>query len=156
MSTTVFLKCQDKYLFLLRSPHKTVDPNRLNGVGGKLEPGENYLDAAIRETQEETGYPVEASQAVFLGLTQLKDGYADDWLAAFFLFEVDTFEIPIGNDTREGQLMWLPPDEILTSPHELVDDLHNIWPEIIQGRQFFLQATLNNQEKITQYSLTTL
>jgi 8-oxo-dGTP pyrophosphatase MutT (NUDIX family) len=156
ISVTVFLKCQSKYLFLLRSPERTVDANRLNGIGGKVESGENFLDTALRETQEETGYLVTAEQTRWAGMANLEGGYPVDWITVFFVIEVDSLEIPVGHDTREGQLMWLKPDEVLSSKHELVDDLYLIWPLVIKQQPFFLQATLNDQEKIAKHSLTIL
>lgn len=156
MSVTVFLQCQSKFLLVHRSPHKKVDANRLNGIGGKVEPGENFLETAVRETREETGYQLSPADFRFVGLTQLQGGYEDDWVAAFFTAQVTTPVVPIGMDTPEGQLLWLSADEVVHSPYECVDDLHYIWPAISQGQIFFLAATLDSQEKIQQSSLTTL
>jgi len=48
-SVTNFLHCGDDYLFIHRTKRQNkTDGNRLNGIGGKLEPGENFLQAAIR------------------------------------------------------------------------------------------------------------
>jgi len=39
-----------------RSPHKDIQPGKWDtSVGGHLDPGENYLEAAIREMSEELG-----------------------------------------------------------------------------------------------------
>ena len=63
-SVTCFLYHGDDYLFLKRNLSKRIDPGRLNGIGGRVEPRENYLDAAIRETKEETGYQVSVDDIV--------------------------------------------------------------------------------------------
>ena len=49
----VFNKDKDKVLFCKRKKEPFKD--RLNFVGGKVEPGETSEDAAYRELQEETG-----------------------------------------------------------------------------------------------------
>ena len=39
-----------------RSPHKDIQPGKWDtSVGGHLDPGENYLEAAVREMHEELG-----------------------------------------------------------------------------------------------------
>ncbi|MBI5624029.1 MAG: 8-oxo-dGTP diphosphatase [Elusimicrobia bacterium] len=49
---------------------------KINGPGGRIEPGETPLAAALRETEEEVGLtPTGVSQAGEL-LFQFKDGYA--------------------------------------------------------------------------------
>ena len=59
-SVTNFLHHGDDYLFVHRNKKTDhqVDSGRLNGIGGKLEPEEDFLQAAIRETEEETGLEV--------------------------------------------------------------------------------------------------
>ena len=43
-SVTNFIHCGDDYLFIHRTKRDNkVDEGRLNGVGGKLEPGENFF-----------------------------------------------------------------------------------------------------------------
>ena len=42
-SVTCFLHCGDEYLFLRRNTDKEVEAGKLNGIGGRLEIGENYL-----------------------------------------------------------------------------------------------------------------
>lgn len=154
-SVTNFIHCGDEYLFLHRAAHKKTDPNRLNGVGGKLEVGENYLQCAIRETKEETGYIVQPSDLTLAGVVQLEGGYPEDWIMCFFKIKVSTTNIPLGKETSDGTLLWLHKDEVLTSPYELVDDLRYCFEEIVREDElFFIQATLGDDQKIIQKSIS--
>lgn len=45
----------DKPVMLIRKAKPEWQKGRLNLVGGKVEPGEEFIDAAIREFREETG-----------------------------------------------------------------------------------------------------
>lgn len=156
-STTVFLHHEGQYLFILRNKDKKVDAGRLNGIGGKVESGEDYLTNAIRETKEETGLLIKPEQIKFVGLIQLEGGYAVDWLCAFFKVEVESKELPIGNKCREGKLLWLTIKEVLDSDYELVDDLHCLLPLLEKDHQiFFANAQVNDQEKIDQIKISEL
>jgi 8-oxo-dGTP diphosphatase len=156
-SVTNFLRHGDELLFIHRSPHRKVDPNRLNGIGGKLESGENYLDAALRETTEETGFVVGPEHTQFIGIGRLEGGYQEDWVMAFFLIDVPTKTVPLGSQISEGELIWLTPQAALSSDYELVDDLRIILPEIIAGRlPFFFSSQVNASEKIEHYTLRSL
>lgn len=41
---------------LIRKTHPEIQKGFLNGVGGKIEQGENSIDAMCREFEEETGF----------------------------------------------------------------------------------------------------
>lgn len=166
-SVTNFLHCGDEYLFLLRKNSKKIDAGKLNGVGGKLESGEDYLTAAIRETQEETGYVVTPPQIKLSGVAKLESfesergGYQEDWVFCFFKIAVPTKEIPLGMQTDDGQLIWLHKNEVLTSGYDLVDDLHICFPEIAKDENgvsdiFFFHEFANAKEKVEKYTLTRL
>lgn len=155
-STTVFLYYEDEYLFMYRTGDVSVDKNKLNGIGGKLEQGENYLDGAVRETFEETGYKVSLENIKFSGLIKLHGGYPDDWVMCFFKIKVDSKEIPHGNKVREGELLWIHKDNVLSSEFELVDDLHHVWQHIVGDKVFFATTEVGEDEKVKNISLTTL
>ncbi len=156
-SVTVFIHYQGEYLFLHRTPEKIVDGNRINGIGGKVEPKEDYLQAAIRETKEETGYEVDKEQVNFLGLLKLEGGYPQDWLVAFFEIEVDSKNIPIGSECREGKFLWLKPEELFEQEYELVDDLNYIFQPYIQNNKiFFANARINEEEKVEEINVSEL
>lgn len=153
-SVTNFLKYKNRYLFVKRAADKKVDANRLNGIGGKTEPGEDFLSCAIRETEEETGYQVCKSDCQLMGVVKLEGGYEEDWVVCFFEIEVKTDQIPLGFKSNEGEFMWLTPVEALNSGHELVDDLHYSLPLFEKGQfPFFMTGVLNDDEKIKEYSL---
>lgn len=49
-------------VLLLRKNRPKWQASCLNGPGGKAEPGEDYLDAMVREFEEETGLTIPASE----------------------------------------------------------------------------------------------
>ena len=82
-SVTKFIYHKDKWLFLKRGSNKRVDPGKLNGIGRRLEEGENYLEACIRETEEETGYIVKPKDISLAGIVKLSEEYKEDWIMCF-------------------------------------------------------------------------
>lgn len=130
-SVTCFLRCDDHFLFIHRTKKGTTsDAGRLNGIGGKLETGEDFLSAALRETYEETGFVVEPEHARLRAVVNMTGGYPEDWVMCFFTLDVPTRTIPNGMENDEGQLLWLQRDAVLTSDYELVDDLHYCWEHL--------------------------
>lgn len=156
-SVTNFLYYNDEYLFIHRNSSKKIDPNKLNGIGGRVEPGENYLDAAIRETEEETGYKVTTQNICLAGVVKLEGGYNEDWVMCFFKIKVPSKKIPLGNVTDDGKLVWLHKDNVLDNTYELVDDLNYCFKDVIEGNEiFFITAKLGEDQKITQVSISKL
>lgn len=158
-SVNNFIHHGDEYLFVKRAADKEVDAGRLNSIGGKLEPGENWLDAVIRETEEEIGLKVAKEDVEFLGIVRLEGGYDEDWIMCFYKTEVDSKDIiPQGHISSEGEFMWLHKDDVLKSEHELVDDLFHSFEDIVNSKDqvFFASAELNEKQKVEKYSVTKL
>lgn len=156
-SVVNFLYVGDEYLFLKRGPHKRIDPGKLNGIGGRLEPGEDYVRAAIRETEEETGYIVTPNDLSFAGVMKLQGGYEEDWVMCYFIIRVPTKDIPLGSKTEDGELIWIHKDQVLDSNYELIDDLRFCWKELTEGQQLlFMTAIMNSEEKVDTISISSL
>lgn len=154
-SVNNFVHHGDEYLFLLRNKDKKVDPGRLNSIGGKVEPGENYLDCVIRETEEEMGMSISPSEVQFLGVVRLEEGYDEDWVMCFFKTEVKEKHIQHGTKTSDGELLWIHKDKVLNSGYELVDDLYYSFEDIARGDEiFFANAVLNDNQKVEKYSVS--
>lgn len=148
-SVTCFLNYQDEFLFVHRTKKgNDTDAQKLNGIGGKLEPGENFLECALREIAEETGYHVSGKECTLAGVVNMTGGYKNDWLMCFFVINVSSKEIPIGSENAEGELHWINKDELLQSNFNLVDDLHYCWQDIVNKKLFFASAKVNEHEKI--------
>lgn len=155
LTVTIFIHCGNDYLFLKRSAQKRIDPGKLNGVGGGVEPGEDYLSAAIREVSEETGYDV-SKTIEFIGLGHIQEGYPEDYLVAFFKASVTSKKIPVGDETEDGKLIWIAKDKVLDSEYGKVDDLNYIFKQVTEDKTFFFNAQMSSPEKIDKISLTTL
>jgi 8-oxo-dGTP pyrophosphatase MutT (NUDIX family) len=153
-SVTNFLYCGDEYLFLKRNKHAKINAGEMNGIGGKVEPNENYLEAAIRETEEETGYKVSPDDISFCGLIHFTGGYAKDWITGFFKIKVPHKSIPLGSHIKEGELFWIHKDKVLNNGHTLVDDIQYIFQDIINEKEIFFMAAEvgGNELKILKHS----
>lgn len=154
-SATVFIYCGDDYLFLKRNLDKRVDPGRLNGVGGRLEAGEDYMTAAIREIAEETGYKVRQEDVQLAAVGKLEGGYQEDWVMCFFKVKVRNKQIPLGQKTEDGELIWINKDKVLDSEYELVDDINYCFKDLVEGKNIvFFNAKLGENQKISEISIS--
>lgn len=153
-SVTCFLHCGDEYLFIHRTKRDNAnDGGRLNGVGGKLEQGEDYLSAAIRETYEETGLTVTPEQIQLKAIVNMSSGYPEDWVICFFAITLPSKEIPLGLENDEGQLIWLPRENVLSSEYLLVDDINYCWDHISgdEKRTLFVGCTVSDKLEIQNW-----
>jgi 8-oxo-dGTP pyrophosphatase MutT (NUDIX family) len=156
-SVTNFIYCGDEFLMLKRSAHKRIDPNKLNGVGGRVDPGEDMLNTVIRETAEETGYKITTDQIQFRGLLKLEGGYDEDWIVGIFLIEVHDKTLPIGSKTADGELMWIHKDKVLDTEYELIDDLKYYFKQLIDSTDMlFMNAQMDQNEKVTDFKISIL
>ncbi len=99
--------------------HRNTRPDDLhlgkyNGLGGKLEPGEDIVAGLKREVREEAGLECEE---ILLRGTISWPGFGkggEDWFG--FIFRVDRFRGTPFTDNPEGTLAWVPVEEVLTLP----------------------------------------
>lgn len=106
---------------LLINKKRGLGAGKVNAPGGHIEEGETALEAAIRETQEETGLtPLNVKEAgklyfqftkglkmegtVFIADSCLGEAYETDEADPFW---IDIKDIPY-NDMWEDDLLWLP------------------------------------------------
>ena len=74
--------------------------------GGKLEPGEGYYDAMVRETFEETGLVVRSAYLLFSGV--------DESGHMVHAFQVSGYQ-GVPESKEEGVVEWLSPEEMITA-----------------------------------------
>ncbi len=114
---------------LLIRKKRGLGAGKVNGPGGRLEPGESPQQCAVRETQEELGVtpldPVCRGELFF----QFCDGYALH-CAVFFAPDCEGEAV----ETDEAIPLWTPLDAI---PYEEMwaDDIHWL-PGVLAGRTF--------------------
>lgn len=125
-----FIRDGDRLLLL----HRRNPPNagQWDGVGGKLEAGEDPFTACRREVKEETGLDILAPQLrALLTVTVRSTGF----LWVLFTFTADT---PGGTPvvSAEGELAWVPIDRVHTLP--VVPDLPVILPHILAAPEVLI------------------
>jgi 8-oxo-dGTP diphosphatase len=129
--TLCILRNNDKFLLLKRNN----EPNKgkITPVGGKLEPFESPLKAAIRETYEETGVILESMD--FCGMLTESSPLEYNWILYVFLADIEWIEPP---ECDEGVLEWIPFDEIVNFPTPETD--FYIYSYILKRMKFVFTA----------------
>jgi mutator protein MutT len=119
---------KDGRVLLIRKK-RGLGAGKINAPGGKLEPGETPLQAAIRETQEEIGVtPLHLEERGFLRF-QFVDGYS---LSCVVFLATDLEGEPVS--TEEADPMWF--DLGAVPYHEMWADDSEWLPTVLSGGTF--------------------
>ena len=126
-ATLVFV-VKDSSMLLIRKK-RGLGAGKINAPGGRLEPGETPLEAAIRETREEVLVtPLDLSYAG-VNLFQFVDGYS----IHVHVFKALDFEGEPA-ETDEAAPLWVPVDRI---PYEEMWEDDRLWiPLLLRGVPF--------------------
>jgi len=151
-STTVAAVVEQGGRLLMIEEH-TADGLRLNQPAGHLDPGETLVQAAVRETLEETGWTV-APQAV-LGTYMARYANASRGIDVTYLRHTFVCS-PVSHDpcraldTGIVRALWLTPDEILATPERhrspLVSRAVLDW---LAGRRYPLELVWTHDSALT-------
>ena len=112
---TCIIEHQGKILLLKRSEEVGTYKELWGGVAGFIEPGEEPVEAALKEIHEEIGIP--ASELTLIkkfDQVQFTDLYEEkfyDWIVHPFLFTIDNKE-KIRLDWEHTDYCWIPPAEV--------------------------------------------
>jgi 8-oxo-dGTP diphosphatase len=137
----IYLRAGDEILMIHKnkgSPDLNAHYSKWNGLGGKLEALESPLDAAARETFEESGIRVRPQDFSALGTLYFPDFKAppksarpEDWSVWVYTAQVSR-ESLIERESDEGTLAWVKDRELLSL---------NLWP----GDRYFLPFVIQRQ-----------
>lgn len=121
-----------------------------NGLGGKCEINESYLEAAKRELEEESGLVFALDRFRFLGFLQFPNFKAqknEDWSVMVFTVEAQASELgTLVLKSKEGTLHWIE-DSKLSSLPLWAGDRHFI-DHVRDSRPFFGSITYEGPEVI--------
>ncbi|ADN01960.1 8-oxo-dGTP diphosphatase [Spirochaeta thermophila] len=112
---------------LLIHKKRGLGKGKINAPGGRIEPGETALEAAVRETQEEVGLipinPQECARLHFL----FTDGYSLHGT----VFRAFSYEGTL-RETEEAIPLWSPVSSI---PYDRMWEDDRLWiPHLLEGR----------------------
>jgi len=135
------------YLLLL---HRAKEPHKglLNGVGGKIKPGETPYQCICREVEEETGIRPHAGSLRFAGIVTWNAGAdVDPQSTGMYAYVVrlpnDTLMQTYARGTREGRLDW----------YDLSWACRPTNTEVVNNIQFYLPDMLGGTPPV-QWALT--
>ena len=126
-ATLVFVIRDDEILLIDKKTG--LGKGKVNGPGGKVEPGELPEACAVRECQEELGITVSDLQYCGQHRFQFVDGYS----IHVWVYLTTEFE-GVPTESVEAKPLWVPLDEI---PYELMWEDDRIWiPMMLRGERF--------------------
>lgn len=126
-ATLVFVIEDDRILLIRKK--RGLGLGKVNGPGGKLDPGEDAVTCARRECREELGIDVGRLECVGEHRFQFVDGYS----IHCWVFRTESYEGE-AVETAEAVPLWTPLDDI---PYDEMWEDDRMWlPLVIQGQPF--------------------
>jgi 8-oxo-dGTP pyrophosphatase MutT (NUDIX family) len=114
-----FIEYEGKILLLHRNSDRP-EGNKLGAVVGKIEQGESYIDAIIREIFEETGNKINSNELEYLG--EIFN------IPLFKLKLKEKFQVKIRCDEHHD-FKWATPQDIY-SMENVVSGMHDFLKEV--------------------------
>ena len=126
-ATLVFVGRGDEILLINKKTG--LGKGKVNGPGGKVDPGETPEVCAVRECQEELGITVSNLEYCGQHRFQFVDGYSIHvWVYRTREFEGEPTE------SREARPLWVPMDDI---PYDEMWEDDCLWlPMLLRGERF--------------------
>lgn len=144
LTTLCYIEKDDKYLMLHRIKKKNDEnQDKWIGVGGKFEPGETPEECLLREVREETGLTLLSFR--FRGIVTF---VSDEWGTEYMhLFTADEYTGEM-IECDEGELVWIPKDEIETLK---IWEGDKVFLRLLREKQNFFSLKLRYEgEKLVQ------
>lgn len=138
----IALRHGNSFMLLNRynEPHKGM----YTPVGGKLDPFENPLQAALRETHEETG--IQLDNIKFAGILTETSPVNYNWIIYVYQAEIEKMPPPFCD---EGILKWIDFEDLPNIPTPPTDLA--VYQYLIEGKRFVFTA--NFDENINLLSM---
>ena len=126
-ATLVFVFRDDEVLLINKK--RGLGQGKVNGPGGKVDPGETPEESAVRECREELH--IEVSNLEYCG--EHKFQFTDGYSIHVWVYRTRDFT-GVPTETEEAEPLWTPIDNI---PFDLMweDDRHWL-PMLIRGEKF--------------------
>ena len=122
----------DDILLLLRSGTGYKD-DEWGPPSGKVEPGETYPEAAVRELAEETGMSVRPSDMRFLHAIERVPTSGSHWVGLFFEVDVASIE-PVNREPHKHSALDFFPTSAL--PDRTVDYVRHVVDAARRGERY--------------------
>lgn len=136
IAVMVILRAGDQFLLLKRA--KAPNQGKYAPVGGKLEAQERPVDAARRETLEETG--IDIANPVLCGVLSETAPSDYNWLCYIYVADIP-YQAPPPCD--EGILEWIGPERLAHIPTPATDLA--IYDYVRRGEKFVIDAVFDAQ-----------
>lgn len=109
----------DGKLLFVEQYRKPLEKSIVEIPAGKLEKGEEPIQTAVRELEEETGYTTEIQSLKFVDSFYTSPGFADEKMYIYLATEIEKLEIEVEGDEDEFvELLELTLDEAFTYMRE--------------------------------------
>jgi len=117
LATLGYVLSSDKQQVLLIHRNRRLDDAHLgkyNGLGGKLDPGEDVVSCMRREIREEAG--LECDSMILRGTISWPGfgKHGEDWFG--FIFRIGCWHGNLRSENAEGTLEWFKVDKLLELP----------------------------------------
>lgn len=139
VATLCILRNDSRLLLLKRA--KAPHQHHYTPVGGKLDPYESPLQAAIRETYEETGIVVDTMG--FCGILTETSPTNYNWIGYVYVAEIDAISPPY---CKEFKLEWIEFEHLAQVPTPKTD--WYIYQYILNNKKFVFNAEYDQEIRL--------
>lgn len=153
LTTQCYIRHNGRVLMLHRIKKKVdINQGKWIGIGGKMEGGESPDECIRREVLEETGLTIHDPQlrAIVTFNFESPQPELEDWDVEYmFVYTCDRFSGELTSVCDEGELAWVPEDEIDSLPQWEGDRL--FMKPVLSGEPFFSMKLNYRGDELLNY-----